>query len=186
MAVDWREAPGNEYVSRYWAAQKIQTLLRDIERFGEKPELVDAVVMLSITYSVLSPYTAFLVIEPGLDVPTTAVESNAAANLPRVFSLSQNYPNPFSPRNALGRNTTTIRYTVAAGLPQGNVPVELKIYNLLGQVMKTLVIKEQAPGEYTVVWDGTDEAGRLVAAGVYLMRIVAGNFVAERKVVVLR
>jgi flagellar hook assembly protein FlgD len=66
------------------------------------------------------------------------------------------------------------------------VRVELKIYNLLGQVMKTLVIKEQAPGEYTVVWDGTDEAGRLVAAGIYLVRIVAGDFVAERKVVVLR
>ncbi len=185
MAVDWREAPGNEYVSRYWAAQKIQALLQDIERFGEKPELVDAVVSLSISYSVLSPYTAFLVIEPGLGVPT-AVESDPIANLPRVFSLSQNYPNPFSLRSALGRNTTTIRYTIAAGLPEGNVRVELKIYNLLGQVMKTLVIKEQAPGEYTVVWDGTDEAGRLVAAGIYLVRIVAGNFVAERKVVVLR
>jgi hypothetical protein len=185
MAVDWREVPDNEYVSRYWAAQKIQALLQDIERFGERPELLDAVVLLSITYSVLSPYTAFLVIEPGVGIPTV-VESDPAANLPRVFSLAQNYPNPFSPRSALGRNTTTIRYTVAAGLPNGNVRVELKIYNLLGQVMKTLVIKEQAPGEYTVVWDGTDEAGRLVAAGIYLMRIVAGDFIAERKVVVLR
>ncbi len=186
MAVDWREVPDNKYVSRYWAAQKIQALLQDIERFGEKPELVDAIVQLSVTYSVLSPYTAFLVIEPGSGVPTTAVESDPAANLPRVFSLSQNYPNPFSPRSTLGRNTTTIRYTIAVGLPNGNVPVELKIYNLLGQVMKTLVIKEQAPGEYTVVWDGTDEAGRLVAAGIYLVRIMAGDFVAERKVVVLR
>jgi Ca-activated chloride channel family protein len=185
MAVDWREAPGNEYVSRYWAAQKIQALLQDIARYGEKKELVDAVVTLSITYSVLSPYTAFLVIEPGLGIPT-AVETDPAENLPRVFSLAQNYPNPFSPRSTLGRNTTTIRYTIAAGLPNGSVRVELKVYNLLGQVMKTLVIKEQAPGEYTAVWDGTDEAGRLVAAGVYLMRLVAGDFVAERKVVVLR
>ncbi len=185
MAVDWREAPGNQYVSRYWAAQKIQALLQDIERFGERAELVDAIVRLSITYSVLSPYTAFLVIEPGLGIPTT-VEADPAANLPRVFSLAQNYPNPFSPRSALGRNTTTIRYTIAAGLPHDNVRVELKIYNLLGQVMKTLVIKEQAPGEYNVVWDGRDEAGRLVAAGIYLVRIVAGDFAAERKVVVLR
>jgi Ca-activated chloride channel homolog len=185
MFVDWRETPSNKYVRRYWAAQKIQALLQDIDHYGEKPELVDAIVQLSISYSVLSPYTAFLVIEPGIGVPT-AVETDPAANLPRAFSLMQNYPNPFSPRSALGRNTTTIRYAIAAGLPQSNVRVELKIYNLLGQVMRTLVIKEQAPGEYTVIWNGTDEAGRFVAAGVYLMRIAAGDFVAERKVVVLR
>jgi Ca-activated chloride channel family protein len=197
VAVDLRNAPDNKYVSRFWAAQKIQALLKDIERFGQRPELINAVVYLSINYSILSPYTAFLVIEPGL--PTTAVDDKTDPNLPRAFSLLQNYPNPFSPAGAFGQNFTTIRYTIPANIPAAGVIVELKIYNLLGQVVRVLMIRQQTPGEYSIQWDGADEAGHLVPAGVYLVRLVAGDpstrsgstgpgqrFVAERKVVVLR
>ena len=184
VTIDFSGAPENKFVSRFWAAQKIQALLRDIERFGQRPELIDAVVYLSINYSILSPYTAFLVIEPG--APTTSVDENTESNLPREFSLRQNYPNPFSPAGSAGQNLTTIRYTIPANIPTAGVRVELKIYNLLGQVVKVLVVRQQAPGEYNINWDGKDEAGRLVPAGVYLVRLVAGNFVAERKVVVLR
>ena len=184
VAVDLRSAPGNKYVSRFWAAQKIQALLREIERFGQRPELIDAVVYLSVNYSILSPYTAFLVIEPGSG--PTAVDDETDSNLPRAFSLRQNYPNPFSPAGALGQNFTTIRYTIPAHISSNGVKVELKIYNLLGQVVKVLAIRQQAPGEYSVSWDGKDEAGRIVPAGVYLVQLVAGNFVEERKVVVLR
>jgi hypothetical protein len=199
VAVDLSSAPDNKYVSRYWAAKKIQALLQDIERFGPRQELIDAVVYLSINYSVLSPYTAFLVIEPGA-VPTTATdESND--NQPRVFALRQNYPNPFSPTGIAGQDFTTIRYTIPATIPPEGVRIELKIYNLLGQVVKVLALKQQTPGEYDINWDGRDETGRIVPAGVYLMRLVADpstarpsspqsgsgqRFVAERKVVVLR
>ena len=192
VAVDLRNAPDNKYVSRFWAAQKIQALLKDIERFGQRPELINAVVYLSINYSILSPYTAFLVIEPGSG--TTAVDDETDSNLPRAFSLLQNYPNPFSPAGIVGQNFTTIRYTIPTSIPSAGLSVELKIYNLLGQVVRVLAIKQQSPGEYSLQWNGADEAGRLVPAGVYLVRLVAGDpssrsgrrFVAERKVVVLR
>lgn len=184
VAVDLPSAPVSQYVSRFWAAQKIQALLQDIERFGPRPELIGAVVYLSINYSVLSPYTAFLVIEPGA-IPT-AVEEAADSNLPRAFSLLQNYPNPFSPAGRLGQNLTTIRYTIPADIFSPGVRVELKIYNLLGQLVRALAVKQQMAGEYDIQWNGTDEAGRVVPAGIYLVRLVAGNFVAERKVVVLR
>lgn len=184
VAVDLRNAPDNKYVSRFWAAQKIQSLLSDIERFGQRPELINAVVYLSINYSILSPYTAFLVIEPGQG--TTAVDDKTDSSLPRAFSLLQNYPNPFSPASTLGQNFTTIRYTISTNAPSAGVSVELKIYNLLGQVVRVLAIKQQTPGEYNIQWNGADEDGHLVPAGVYLVRLVAGNFVAERKVVVLR
>ncbi len=193
VAVDLRNAPDNKYVSRFWAAQKIQALLKDIERFGQRPELINAVIYLSINYSILSPYTAFLVIEPGQGGPT-AVDDKTDSNLPRAFSLLQNYPNPFSPAGAHGQNFTTIRYTIPANIPSAGVSIELKIYNLLGQVVRVLAIKQQTSGEYSIQWNGADEAGRLVPAGVYLVRLVAGEpssrsgqrFVAERKVVVLR
>jgi len=184
VAVDLRNAPDNKYVSRFWAAQKIQSLLRDIDRFGQRPELINAVVYLSINYSVLSPYTAFLVIEPGQG--TTAVDDRTDSNLPRAFSLLQNYPNPFSLAGALGQNFTTISYTIPTNIPSAGVSVELKIYNLLGQVVRVLAIKQQIPGEYSIQWNGADEAGNLVPAGVYLVHLAAGDFVAERKVLVLR
>jgi len=184
VAVDLRNAPDNKYVSRFWAAQKIQALLRDIDRFGQRPELINAVIYLSVNYSILSPYTAFLVIEPGQG--TTVVNDKNDSNLPRVFSLLQNYPNPFSPAGGRGQNFTTLRYTIPTNIPAAGVKVELKIYNLLGQVVRVLAVKQQTPGEYAMQWNGADEAGNLVPAGVYLIRLVAGDFVAERKAVVLR
>jgi Ca-activated chloride channel family protein len=183
VVVDLSQAPDNNYVSRFWAAQKIQTLLQDIERLGPRQELIDAVVYLSIHYSVLSPYTAFLVIEPGS--VSTAVHEESGGNLPRAFALKQNYPNPFSPNAVAGKNLTTISYAIPANIPAASVRVELKIYNLLGQLVKVLALKQQAPGEYEINWDGRDETGHVVPAGIYLVRLVAGNFVADRKVVVL-
>ena len=98
----------------------------------------------------------------------------AAANVPLAFELEQNYPNPFNP-------TTTIRYA----LPEA-AKVELKIYNILGQTVKTLVDEEQLPGFYRVTWDGKDEKGRNVASGTYLYQIRAGDFVKKMKMQLIK
>jgi hypothetical protein len=96
--------------------------------------------------------------------------------LPRAFSLSQNFPNPFNP-------STTICYTV----PVGNIVlVSLEIFNLRGFLIRRLVDNQRAPGAYTVVWDGTDCSGRQVPSGVYFYRIKAGGFVQTRKMVLLK
>jgi hypothetical protein len=105
------------------------------------------------------------------------ISDKEVVGLPRAFSLSQNYPNPFNP-------STTIVYTVSEG--QGHVPVNLQIYNLRGQLVKTIVDETQGPGRYAVRWDGVDHRGREVSSGVYLYKIQAGKFVSTKKAVLLK
>ena len=160
-------------VARYWGARKIESVLDLIAQVGERKELVDQVIALSIKYSVLTPYTAFLVIEP-TTTPGTGVEP--PADVPTAFALSQNFPNPFNP-------STTIHYTLANAAP---VFVTLYIYDLLGRHVKTLVAEVQTRGRYTVRWDATDERGHAVAAGSYIYRLSAGENVASHVMVLMK
>ena len=93
---------------------------------------------------------------------------------PDAFCLWQNHPNPFNLE-------TMIRYQ----LPK-QAEVRLKIYNVLGELVMTLVDEKQPEGFYTVRWNGMDEEGRAVASGVYLYRIEAGDFLAVNKMVILK
>ena len=96
------------------------------------------------------------------------------SQLPEQFALHYNYPNPFNP-------TTTISYD----LPE-QAQVTLSVYDLLGKKIKTLVNQSQDAGNNIAVWDGTDEFGRPVSAGVYLYRIKAGEFTQTRKMLLLK
>jgi len=102
----------------------------------------------------------------------TGVASNEP--LPARFALSQNYPNPFNP-------TTTIAYQIAF-----QVPVHLRIYNMLGEQVKQLVSEPQSAGTYSVVWDGTADDGRVVPSGVYAYQLIAGEYRETRKMVFLK
>jgi len=93
---------------------------------------------------------------------------------PQVYALFQNYPNPFNP-------WTTIRYQ----LPEVS-RVRLRVFNILGQEIKTLVDGVQEPGFYRIHWDGRDDSGKKVPPGVYLYRLRAGEFKATRKMLILR
>jgi hypothetical protein len=84
--------------------------------------------------------------------------------IPKVFALSQNFPNPFNP-------TTTIEYQIPTA---GNV--SLVIYNLAGQKVRTLVNETKAPSYYKVIWDGRNESGSTVATGTYFYKLVSGNY----------
>lgn len=96
-----------------------------------------------------------------LDSETTSIMTGVAgqAELPTTFTLDQNYPNPFNP-------TTKIGYSVPA-----EMHVTLRVYNTLGQVVKTLVNSQMAPGRYTIAWDGTSDSGLQVSPGIYLARL---------------
>ncbi|MCD6360013.1 MAG: T9SS type A sorting domain-containing protein [Armatimonadetes bacterium] len=96
--------------------------------------------------------------------------------LPKDFSLAQNSPNPFNP-------FTTISYTIPVGAA---VQVRLCVYNIRGKLVKTLVNNVREPGSYSVYWDGTDESARMLASGVYIYRIMAGEFAQTRKMVLLK
>ncbi|HUU26325.1 MAG TPA: FlgD immunoglobulin-like domain containing protein [archaeon] len=103
-------------------------------------------------------------------------DSAGSSVLPKAFSLSQNSPNPFNP-------ATTISYSV----PEGNsVHVILEVFDLRGQIVRTLVDETRNAGTYTVFWDGTDNQGRKVASGVFFYRMRAGSFVQTRKMVLLK
>jgi hypothetical protein len=94
--------------------------------------------------------------------------------LPRAFALHSNLPNPFNPR-------TLIRYDV----PEGGGEVTLRIFDVSGRLVKTLVAARRSAGRQSVRWDGRDEAGRAVASGVYFCRMQADSFVQTRKLVLL-
>ena len=94
--------------------------------------------------------------------------------VPTSFVLHPNYPNPFNP-------TTTLRYD----LPERS-EVTLMIYDILGREVRALVRGMEQPGRKSVTWDGTNDLGQKVSAGVYLYRIQAGDFTQTRKMVLLR
>ena len=94
--------------------------------------------------------------------------------IPAVTSLLQNYPNPFNP-------STTICYRLSK-----KTHVSLKIYNINGSLIKSLVDERQHPGYKQIVWDGTDEGGLPVASCVYFYRLVAGDFEQTKKMILLK
>jgi FlgD Ig-like domain len=114
-------------------------------------------------------------LSPDFQGGSVALDSRTpAVNLPAEFALSQNVPNPFNP--------TTI---VAYDLPK-DAQVNLDIYNVLGQHVKTLVNEMQRAGRQTVTWDGTDNSGSSVASGVYFYKLRAGDFTDTKKMVMLK
>jgi hypothetical protein len=111
----------------------------------------------------------------------TAVEEEPSINLPKEFALYQNYPNPFNP-------TTTIPFTVNGSqfMVHRPIPTTLKIYNILGQLVRTLVDEEKLPGGYNVIWDGKDDSWKEAASGVYFYQLKTKDYTDTRKMVLLR
>ena len=88
--------------------------------------------------------------------------------------MSQNYPNPFNP-------ITAIKYTLAQ-----SEKVELSVYNVLGQKVKTLVNKKQNAGLHIATWDGTNEQGVRLASGIYFYKLKTPNFTRTMKMIMLK
>jgi immune inhibitor A len=131
------------------------------------------------------------------DVPESEEET---VSLPKAFELEQNYPNPFNP-------TTTIHFTVHSPpsavrspshttqdravdgsqfMVHSPIHTTLKIYNILGEMVKTLVDDFKYDGSYTVVWDGRDEKGDEVSSGIYFYRLKVGDYSEAKKMVLLK
>lgn len=104
----------------------------------------------------------------------TDVEDEIGDVVTKKFTLGQNYPNPFNP-------ATAIEYSLDnAG------DVEIAVYNILGQKVKTLLKGYVPAGEYRIVWNGTDEEGISVASGVYLYKIKSKDQTETKKMVLMR
>jgi hypothetical protein len=100
----------------------------------------------------------------------------------KTFDLAQNYPNPFSLKEALSLGTATV---IAYRL-NSEGKVALTIYDVLGREIKKLVNRSVPRGDHRVLWDGTNSRGGKVTAGTYFYRFEAGGFAEVRKLVLLR
>lgn len=107
------------------------------------------------------------------NAPAIAIEYSA---LPEDYAIEQNYPNPFNP-------STTIEFSIPES-HQG--AVTLRIYNMLGQLVRELENAELTPGVYRKIWDGTDEQGMRSASGIYIYRMQAGQFAASKKLIMMK
>lgn len=104
---------------------------------------------------------------------TVGVDESISA-IPQEYAVYQNYPNPFNP-------STMIRYEIPNG---GHVMV--KVYNSVGQEVRTLVNEAQQAGAYQITWDGRNEQGQTLPSGIYFYQLKAGSFAQTRKLLLLR
>jgi hypothetical protein len=100
--------------------------------------------------------------------------ANLSGLVPETYALYQNYPNPFNPE-------TTIRYA----LPREE-QVSLAIFNIRGQLVKTLVDESVQAGYHSLVWNGRNEAGGAVASGIYFVQLQAGAYHQTRKLALIK
>jgi hypothetical protein len=191
--------PGD--VLKFWATggtmsflDSLQVYINGIDSLPDPNQyhLASLIWPVGSTYGVFQEYTYDLTIAAGLDIwigfryyqdiavdgffvhiddvsvgPPTSVRQ--LPGIPAGFELRQNYPNPFNPR-------TTIKFA----LPEQTM-VSLKIFNLLGEEVATLVHEELLPGSYSTEWRADE-----VPSGTYFYRLQSGQFVQTRKLIVLK
>jgi len=103
----------------------------------------------------------------------TAIGEETAV-LPTDFRVEQNYPNPFNP-------STTIKYALPV-----EALVTVRIYNMLGQEVKTLLNNNKPAGSYSVIWNGDDNFGNKVSSGAYIYTVKAGEFFTNKKMLLIK
>jgi len=107
-------------------------------------------------------------------IQSTVGVDQQSTEIPSKFELSQNYPNPFNP-------STKIDFSIPK-----NEFVSIKIYDITGREVYTLVNEKMNAGKFSTSWLAIDKAGMRVPSGVYFYRIIAGNYIESKKMVLLK
>ena len=94
--------------------------------------------------------------------------------VPLKFALFQNYPNPFNPM-------TTVSFNVSK-----RTPVQIYIYNILGQRVRILIDEEMRAGHHRLIWDGCNDYGTIVTTGLYFVRLKAESKTAVKKMMIIK
>lgn len=149
---------------RHWVFTDWPRHLLDV---GEEFDIVDSIGITGLTEAFGSNDLASAMID-GKILATTGV-SLMQSHYPDKFEVHQNYPNPFNP-------ATTISFVISHQLF-----VRLKVYDVLGREVATLLNEVKQPGEYSVTWD----AGN-IPSGVYFYRLQAGKFLATKKLLLIK
>tara|TARA_B100000579_G_scaffold391778_1_gene367255 strand:- start:502 stop:1440 length:939 start_codon:yes stop_codon:yes gene_type:complete len=107
-------------------------------------------------------------------VNTAVASADEGSLLPSEYALFQNYPNPFNPSTQISFDVPSSEF------------VTLRVYNLLGQDVKTLINQSMTPGRYTVEWNGNDMLNNDVASGVYFYELRGESFISRKKMLLIR
>jgi len=118
-----------------------------------------------------SRYDSYDVLTLVLDLSQTGIEDG---ELPTLFALRQNSPNPFRDGTAMAFNLPTAART------------KIDVYNVAGRKIATVIDRQFPAGRHSVEWNGTDAAGGHVPAGIYFYRLEAGSHTSTKKMIVLR
>ena len=111
--------------------------------------------------------------------PSDVEDETESFRKPSEFALSQNCPNPFNPN-------TTIKFKVQGSKFKAPVLATLKIYNILGQKVRTLVDEPKWAGDYSVQWDGMNDKGEQLSSGIYFYQLKVGEYTSSKKMVLLK
>jgi Ca-activated chloride channel family protein len=163
-------------VASYWAASHIDMLIKRYEK-DKLEEDKQSIIDLSIKHSILTPFTAFLVLETNqIDPPVSDVTETAA--VASQISVSQSYPNPFSLSAGV---STVIPYELITA-----APVRIVVTDMLGRLVRVLEDAERSAGSHIARWDGRDARGYLVAPGLYFVRLLSAGATATMRITVVR
>ncbi len=109
-----------------------------------------------------------------INISATNTEEPYSTLLPTTFELSQSSPNPSSGK-----------ITISYAIPK-SVHITLKVYDISGKLLKTLVNEIKKTARYSEIWDGKNEQGKKLAFGTYLVKFTAGNYTETRKIVLIK
>jgi len=104
--------------------------------------------------------------------------SSISSLIPKVYNLQQNYPNPFNPE-------TNIRFDIPI-VESGNYNVDLMIFNIAGQRVKTFFNGSLSPGKFITKWDGKNDFGQNVSTGMYFLIMRSNNFIGKKKLLLIK
>lgn len=165
-----------QFLTKIWAKQKIEHLL--VQYYSLNPNdpqaiaLRQQIIQLSIDYGVISPFTSFGTITGITNEEVGTEELNIAGD----YKLIGNYPNPFNP-------STMIKFIVGKNIKK---IINVKIYNVVGQLVKVLSVNISGKGTYEVRWDGTLFDGLPAPSGMYFYIVDFGEEVLSSKMVLVK
>lgn len=115
--------------------------------------------------------------KPFPDSIRTGIHLEETSTIPEQFILHGNYPNPFA-------HSTTVHFEIEE--TSANIPIEIAVYNVLGQKVQALSQSSYATGRYQIAWDGTNHNRIPLSSGLYFMIFKSENFIAKQKILLLR
>lgn len=163
----------NGQLMRFGAAGASSGIARG-EKFGMRSLVGQASAGIPVNDN-LRHGVGFWFADPEIKIPNSTEDTETEPlDLPARFELHQNYPNPFNP-------TTTIEFDLPVA-----ATVRVEVFNILGQRMAMLVNELRAAGRHKVTWNARDDAGGQASSGVYVYRIVAGDYVRTRTMTLVK